>query len=187
VWRFSSPQTLVSTASTIWEIRWWFGGVDFRGRVFSALSAPGERSARTRRTVHAAPVRLVFFVFLLTFRFDPLRFWVSVGRSFGRSAAEGGRSTGSTRTVRQAHKLYVYFLMEKIDPLFSYSVNLVVVGKSLVSSVIHEEHGCSSFPWSPSLLQWIFLVMMCCHSMRCNVLSCDILFLSHCIALQINT
>jgi hypothetical protein len=36
--------------------------------------------------------------------------------------------------------------------LFSCSVNLVLVGKSLVSLVIHEEHGCS-FPWSPSLLQ----------------------------------
>jgi hypothetical protein len=39
----------------------------------------------------------------------------------------------------------MFFLMEMIDPLFSCSVNLVLVGKSLVSLVIHEEHGCS-FP-----------------------------------------
>jgi hypothetical protein len=39
-------------------------------------------------------------VFLLVFRFDPSRFWFSVGRSFGRSAAEGGRSVGAWRTVR---------------------------------------------------------------------------------------
>jgi hypothetical protein len=41
---------------------------------------------------------------------------------------------------------YVFFWMEKVDPLFSCSVNLVVVGKSPVFPVIHEEHGCSSFP-----------------------------------------
>jgi hypothetical protein len=35
---------------------------------------------------------------------------------------------------------YVFFWMEKINPLFSYSVNLVVVGKSHVSPIIHEEH-----------------------------------------------
>jgi hypothetical protein len=44
----------------------------------------------------------MFFVFLLAFRFDPSRFWFSVGRSFGRSAAEGGRSAGAWRTVRGA-------------------------------------------------------------------------------------
>jgi hypothetical protein len=38
---------------------------------FSALSAPRGRSARTRRTVCAVPVRRVFFVFLLAFSFDP--------------------------------------------------------------------------------------------------------------------
>jgi hypothetical protein len=37
-------------------------------------------------------------------------------------------------------QLYVLFWMEKIDPLFSCSVNLVVVGKSHTSPVIHEEH-----------------------------------------------
>jgi hypothetical protein len=82
---------------------------------------------------------------------------------------------------------YVLFWMEKINPLFSCSVNLVVVGKSLVSPVIHEEHGYSSFPWLPSLVQWISLVMMCCHSLGCNVLSCDILLLSDRTTLQIHT
>jgi hypothetical protein len=39
-----------------------------------------------------------------------------------------------------------FLLHGKTDPLFSCLVNLVVVGKSPVSPVIHEEHGCSSFP-----------------------------------------
>jgi hypothetical protein len=39
-----------------------------------------------------------------------------------------------------------FFLDAKIDPLFSCSVNLVVVGRSLVSSVVHEEYWCSAFP-----------------------------------------
>jgi hypothetical protein len=50
--------------------------------------------------VRTARVRLVFFVFLLAFRFDPSQFSFSVARSFGRSAAEGGRSAGAWRTVR---------------------------------------------------------------------------------------
>jgi hypothetical protein len=60
---------------------------------FSALSVPRGRSAWTWRTVHAVPVRRVFFVFLLGFAFDPRCFRVLVGRSFGRSACAG-------RTVR---------------------------------------------------------------------------------------
>jgi hypothetical protein len=56
---------------------------------FSALSVPRGRSAWTWRTVRAVPVRRVFFVFLLGFAFDPWRFRVLVGRSFGRSACAG--------------------------------------------------------------------------------------------------
>jgi hypothetical protein len=44
------------------------GELTFEVGRFSALSAPSWR------TVRAARVRLVFFVFLLTFRFDPSRF-----------------------------------------------------------------------------------------------------------------
>jgi hypothetical protein len=36
-----------------------------------------------------------------------------------------------------------FLLVGKIDSLFSYFVNLVVVEKSLVSPIIHEEH------WTP--------------------------------------
>jgi hypothetical protein len=54
---------------------------------------PHGRSASSWRTVRAARVRWVFFVFLLAFRFDPSCFRVLVGRSFGRSSCAG-------RTVR---------------------------------------------------------------------------------------
>jgi hypothetical protein len=47
------------------------GELTFEVRLFSALSEPRGRSAASRRTVRAARVRQVFFVFLLTFRFDP--------------------------------------------------------------------------------------------------------------------
>jgi hypothetical protein len=38
---------------------------------FAVLFVPGERSARARRTVRAYSVLRVFFVFLLSFAFDP--------------------------------------------------------------------------------------------------------------------
>jgi hypothetical protein len=60
---------------------------------FSTLSVPRGRSAWTWRTIHAVPVRRVFFVFLLGFSFNPWCFRVLVGRSSGRSACAG-------RTVR---------------------------------------------------------------------------------------
>jgi hypothetical protein len=69
------------------------GVLTFGVEQFSALSVPRGRSAWTWRTVRAVPVRHVFFMFLLGFAFDPWRFRVLVGRSFGRSACTG-------RTVR---------------------------------------------------------------------------------------
>jgi hypothetical protein len=57
------------------------------------LSARRGRSARGWRTVRERAVRRVFFVFFLTFVFDPLCFCVLVGRGFGRSAR-------AERTVR---------------------------------------------------------------------------------------
>jgi hypothetical protein len=50
---------------------------------------PRGRSASSLRTVRAACVPRVFFVFLLAFRFDPSWFRVLVGRSFGRYACTG--------------------------------------------------------------------------------------------------
>jgi hypothetical protein len=76
------------------------GELTFEVRRFSALPVPREQSAPSWRTVCAARVRPVFFVFLLAFHFDPSRFGVLVGRSFGRSATAGGRSAGAWRTVR---------------------------------------------------------------------------------------
>jgi hypothetical protein len=47
------------------------GELTFGVVLFSALSAPRGRSARTRRTVRAVPVRRMFFMFLLALSFDP--------------------------------------------------------------------------------------------------------------------
>jgi hypothetical protein len=47
------------------------GELTFEVGRFSALSEPRGQSAPSWRTVCAARVRLVFFVFLLAFRFDP--------------------------------------------------------------------------------------------------------------------
>jgi hypothetical protein len=57
------------------------------------MSARRGRSASVWRMVRGLAVRRVFFVFLLSFIFDPLCFRVLVVRGFGRSACAG-------RTVR---------------------------------------------------------------------------------------
>jgi hypothetical protein len=65
----------------------------FEVEQFSALSARRGRSASVWRTVLGLAVRRVFFVFLLSFAFDPWCFRVLVGRRFRRSACAG-------RTIR---------------------------------------------------------------------------------------
>jgi hypothetical protein len=50
------------------------GELTFEVGRFSALSVPRGWSALSWRTVRAARVHPEFFVFLLAFRFDPLRF-----------------------------------------------------------------------------------------------------------------
>jgi hypothetical protein len=72
----------------------------FGVELFSVLSVPGGRSARVWRTVHEHNVLHVFFVFLLSFAFDPFWFRALVGSGFGQSAAAGGRSACAWRTVR---------------------------------------------------------------------------------------
>jgi hypothetical protein len=67
---------------------------------FSVLFVPGGRSARALRTVREHSVLCVFFVFLLSFAFDPFWFRALVGSGFRQSAAAGGRSVGAWRTVR---------------------------------------------------------------------------------------
>jgi hypothetical protein len=69
------------------------GVLTFGVEQFSVLFMPRGRSARAWWTVRAHSVCRVFFVFLLVFAFDPLRFRVLVGRGFGRSAC-------AERTVR---------------------------------------------------------------------------------------
>jgi hypothetical protein len=69
-------------------------GLTFKVGLFSVLSVGRGQSACWWRTVRDMRVCRVFFVFLLSFTFDPLCFRVLVGRSFGRSACAG-------RTVRE--------------------------------------------------------------------------------------
>jgi hypothetical protein len=76
------------------------GVLTFGVGLFSVLSVPSGRSARVRRTVRVHRVLPVFFVFLLSFAFDPFWFRVLVGSGFGQSATAGGRSAGAWRTVR---------------------------------------------------------------------------------------
>jgi hypothetical protein len=68
-------------------------GLTFEVELFSVLSVGRGQSACWWRTVREVRVRRVFFMFLLSFSFDPLCFRVMVGQSFGRSACAG-------RTVR---------------------------------------------------------------------------------------
>jgi hypothetical protein len=68
-------------------------GLTFEVRLFSVLSVGRGQSACWWRTVRDVRVRRMFFVFLLSFAFDPLCFRALVGQSFGRSACAG-------RTVR---------------------------------------------------------------------------------------
>jgi hypothetical protein len=90
-------------------------GLTFKVGLFSVLSVGRGQSVCWWRTVRDVRVRRVFFVFLLSFTFDPLCFRVLVGRSFGRSACAGrtvrvcradsprvpgGQSACSPRTVR---------------------------------------------------------------------------------------
>jgi hypothetical protein len=70
-----------------------FEVLTFGVELFLVLSVGRGQSARGWRAVRERAVRLVFFVFLLAFVFDPLCFRVLVGRGFGRSARAG-------RTVR---------------------------------------------------------------------------------------
>jgi hypothetical protein len=50
------------------------GVLTFRVEQFSVLFVPGGRSARARRTVRVYSVIRVFFMFLLSFAFDPIWF-----------------------------------------------------------------------------------------------------------------
>jgi hypothetical protein len=68
-------------------------GLTFEVGLFSVLSVGHGQSACWWRTVRDVRVRRGFFVFLLSFAFDPRCFRVLVGRSFGRSVCVG-------RTVR---------------------------------------------------------------------------------------
>jgi hypothetical protein len=70
-----------------------FEGLTFEVGLCSVLSVGRGQSACWWRTVRDVRVRRVFFMFLLSFTFDPLCFRVLVGQSFGRSACAG-------RTVR---------------------------------------------------------------------------------------
>jgi hypothetical protein len=76
------------------------GVLTFGVEQFSVLFVPGGRSAKAWRTVREHSFLRVFFVFFLSFAFDPFWFRALVGSGFGQSAVAGGRSAGAWRTVR---------------------------------------------------------------------------------------
>jgi hypothetical protein len=93
-WCFSCPQTLVSTASTVREIRWWIGGVAGSvrvGRTVREVLADGPRGCCSSRVLRVLARFLFRSDFVLGFRFCQF----TDGPSFS-----SGRSARSSRTVR---------------------------------------------------------------------------------------
>jgi hypothetical protein len=106
--RISCPQTFVSTASTVWEIQRWIGGVDLRGRAgFSSvrkartvreLVADSPRCVCSSRVLHVFAHRCLRSVVALSFRWG--RFQTARNSGADSPRVPGGQSACSPRTVR---------------------------------------------------------------------------------------
>jgi hypothetical protein len=94
-------------------------GLTFEVGLFSVLSVGRGQSACWWQTVRDVHVRHVFFVFLLSFAFDPLYFRVLVGRSFRRSACAGRTVRGCLADTPRAPRGRSVFQGSLVDVLLA--------------------------------------------------------------------